>query len=295
MSKVLVTGATGNIGAHVVDILQKRGVPLRGFSRDAAAAARKLGQGIEIARGDFTDRESIVRALSGSDLVLLSSSNHPEQAAHEAAVIDAAAAARVKRIVKLSTVSAQVGSVSAFFDAHGRAEQYLRASGVPAVILQSSFYMSNLFAAAEPVRMMGKIFAPAGTARLAMIDPRDVAEVAVTVLLTERYDGQTLHLSGSEAITYADIARVLSEITGRAVDYVPVPDEVARQNMAASGMPEWFVDQIIRLYGLLRQGVAERVTGTVREVLSREPRTFTDFAGDNAAAFRAAEASTLTG
>src|SRR5262245_21266159 len=137
MSKVLVTGATGNIGTHVVDILQRRGVPLRAFSRDAAAAARKLG-GADVASGNFTDSASIARALNGVDLVLLSSSNHPEQAAHEAAVIDAAAAAGVKRIVKLSTISAQIGSSSAFFDAHGQAEQHLRASGVPAVILQSS-------------------------------------------------------------------------------------------------------------------------------------------------------------
>src|SRR5262245_24755212 len=226
MSRVLVTGATGNIGTHVVGILHRQGVPLRAFSRDKAAAEKKLGNGVEVAAGNFTDAESIARALDGIDLVLLSSSNHPEQASHEAAVIDAAAASAVKRIVKLSTVSAEIGSTSAFFDAHGRAEQQLKASGVPAVILQSSFYMSNLFAAAEPVRMMGEIFAPAGTARIAMIDPRDVADVAATALLTDRYDGETLHLSGSEAITYADVARVLSEVTGREVDYIPVPDDV---------------------------------------------------------------------
>jgi len=295
MSKVLVTGATGNVGTHVVGILQRQGVPLRAFSRDIAAARQKLGKSVEVVGGDFTDAESIASALNGIDLVLLSSSNHPEQAAHEAAVIDAAAAAGVKRIVKLSTVSAQIGSASAFFDAHGRAEQHLRASGVPAVILQSSFYMSNLFAAAEPVRMMRKIFAPAGTARIAMIDPRDVADVAATALLTDRFDGQTLHLTGSEAITYAHVAHVLSEVTGSKVDYIAVPDDAARQNMVASGMPEWFVEQIIRLYGLLREGVAEAVTDSVQQVLSRNPLTFTNFASDNSAAFRTAEAPTLTG
>ena len=295
MHKVLVTGATGNIGAQIVADLQAQGIPLRAFTRNSLAAAHKLGPGVDIHQGDFADSASIARALEGISHVLLSSSNHPLQAEHEFAVIDAAAGAGVERIVKLSTVSAEVGSRCAFFDAHGRAEQHLREARTRSVILQSSFYMSNLFAVAETVRTMGKIFAPVAGARLSMIDPRDVASVAVTALFTDRYDRRTLHLTGPESITYDQVAQVLTDVTGRQVEFISVPDEVARQNLAATGMPQWFVDQIILLFGLIREGVAEKTSDTVHAVIGRRPGSFAYFAHANGAAFRAAEAPTLGG
>jgi uncharacterized protein YbjT (DUF2867 family) len=277
---ILVTGATGNIGAHVVTELLQRGLDVRAFTRDAERAARKLGSGVEIVQGDFTDPGSLRRAISGYNLLVLSSSNHPRQADHEIAVIDAAAEAGVQHVVKLSTVSAEIGSRSAFFDAHGRAEQHLRASGLPHVILQSSFYMTNLFGAAQTVKALGKVFAPAADARVSMIDPRDVARVAAAALVTDRYDGQVLQLSGPEAITYGRVAEVLSEVTGRQVDFIPVPDEVARQNLVASGVPEWFADQVVILFSLIRAGAASAVTNTVEQVTASAPRGFAQFARD---------------
>ena len=283
---ILVTGATGNVGAHVVTELLRRGRDVRAFTRDPARAAQRLGSGSEIVQGDFTDRASLRRAMSGYSLLVLSSSNHPKQAEHEIAVIDEAVEAGVQHVVKLSTVSAEIGSRSAFFDAHGRAEQHLRASGLPHVILQSSFYMTNLFGVAETVKGLGKIFAPAADARLSMIDPRDVAAVAAAALVTDRYDGQVLQLSGPEAITYRRVAEVLSEVTGRQVDFIPVPDEVARQNLIANGVPEWFADQVVILFGLIRAGAASAVTNTVEKVTGRAARSLAQFARDFAGVFQ---------
>jgi uncharacterized protein YbjT (DUF2867 family) len=290
---ILVTGATGNIGEQVVAELLRRGRDVRAFTRDPERAAAKLGRGIEIVAGDFADPATVRAAMQGMELLVLSSSNHPAQAQHEATVIDEAARAGVQHIVKLSTMLAEVGSRLAFFDAHGRAEQHLRRSGLPHVIIQSSFYMTNLFAVAQSVRAMKKLFAPLAGARISMIDPRDVAAVAVAALVTDRFDGQALQLTGPEAITYEHVAEVLSEVTHSRVEFIPVSDDVARQNLLASGIPDWFAEQIVVLFGLLRAGVGSAITDTVQAVTGSAPRDFGQFAADFGAVFQSAGSEAL--
>ena len=290
---ILVTGATGNIGAHVVAELRRRGHDVRAFTRSPERAVAKLGSGIDIAAGDFADPTTVRAAVQGMNLLVLSSSNHPAQAEHEAIVIAEAKHAGVQHIVKLSTVGAEVGATPAFFDAHGRAEEQLRRSGLPHVILQSSFYMTNIFGAAESVKAAKKIFAPLAGARISMIDPRDVAAVAAAALVTDRFDGQTLQLTGPEAITYERVVDVLSEVTRNRVEFIPIPDDVARQSLLASGIPEWFADQIVVLFGRLRAGLATTVTDTVQAVTGRAPRDFRQFAADFSAVFQSAGSQAL--
>jgi hypothetical protein len=182
---ILVTGATGNVGSEVVRLLRERGAPVRAFVRDTAKAAEKLGDDVELAVGDFSDAASVQRALLGVDGVFLSSADSPQKVGYETGVIDAAAAAGVRRIVKASTIRAEIGSPLPPFDWHGRIEQHLWRSGIPAVCLQSSFYMTNLLASAEQIRHDGKLFAPAGSGRISMIDPRDSAAVAAVALTAD--------------------------------------------------------------------------------------------------------------
>jgi len=215
MTTILVTGATGNVGSLVVRELRDRGVTVRAFVRDGEKAARTFGHEVELAIGDFAEPESVRRAMSGVDAVLLSSRNDPRQAEYEIGVIDAAVAAGVRRLVKLSAIGAELGSPLAFWDAHGRIEAHLRRSLPHAVILRSNFYMSNLLGTADQARTLGKMFAPAEGARIGMVDPRDVAAVAAIALTTDAYDGQTLVLTGPESITYARAAEELSAVTGR--------------------------------------------------------------------------------
>lgn len=282
----LVTGAAGNVGSQVARALDGRGARVRAFVRDEAKAARVLGDGVELVRGDYADADSVRRAVAGVDALFLVCPNHPCQLQYETGVIDAAVAAGVRRVVKLSTIGAERGSPLEFWDVQGRIEEHLREVFPGAVVLRSSFYMTNILGSAEQVRGSGKLFAPAGGARISMIDPRDVAAAGVAALLRGEYDGRTLTLTGSRAITYGDVADELSAVTGRPIEFVPVPDDAARQGMLDSGMPAWVVDRLIVLFGLLRQGAASEVSDTIREVTGREPRTFADFARDHAAVFR---------
>src|SRR3712207_4887273 len=124
MTTVLVTGATGTIGAQVVRELQARAVPVRAFVRDPARAAARLGV-VELAVGDFADPASLRRAMEGVSRVFLSSADGPEKVAHGQAVIDAAAEAGVERIVKLSAINAQMDSPLPPFAWHGAIERHL--------------------------------------------------------------------------------------------------------------------------------------------------------------------------
>ncbi len=280
MNKVLVTGATGNVGSGVVRELQDRGVDVRAFVRDAGKAAGMF-DGAELASGDFSDAASVRRAVEGAEGVFLACSNDPLQVEYETGVIGAAREAGVRRIVKLSALGAGVGSPVAFWDWHGRIEEHLRASGLPAVVLRPAFNMTNLLGSVEGVMHTGSLFAPADGARIAMIHPGDVAAVAAAALTEDGHEGETYTLTGPEAITFERVAEELSAVVGRRVRFVPVPDEVARQAFVESGIPDFVAGQIVAVFGFLRRGAQDRTTGTVRALTGREPSGLARFAHDH--------------
>lgn len=277
---VLVTGATGNVGSAVVEELRRRGADVRAFVRDPTA---ELPDGVEVEVGDFDDPASIRRALAGVDRVFLSSADGPRKVEHEAAVIDAAA--DVELLVKASTIAAQIESPLPPLAWNARSEAHLRRSGVPWVVLASSFYMTNLLAAAEPVREQGVLPAPAGTGRIGMIDPRDIGAVAATVLTGSGHEARTYRLTGPEALGYEQIATELARATGEPVRYVDVPPEAARASLAAAGMPDWLVTHLHGAFELIRAGAFDETTDTVRVLTGREPHSFAEFVRDHAAAF----------
>ena len=287
MRKILVTGATGNVGSRVVQELRDRGVPVRAFVRDPGKAAMMLGDDIELALGDFGDEGSIQNALDGVDGVFLACSNQPRQVEYETRVIDAAQEVGVRRIGKLSALGAEVGSPVAFWDWHARIENHLKASGVPSVVLRPTFSMANLLASAEAIKYTGKLFAPAADAGISMVHPQDVAAVASIALVEGGHDGRTYTLTGPEAITFGQVAGYLWGALGREIEYLNVPDEAALHSMTEQGLPEFVAEQIVTVFGILRGGAQERTTDTVRTLTGRNPHSFAEFASEHAPLFAA--------
>lgn len=282
---ILVTGATGTVGSRVVKQLTDQRVPVRAFVRNEEKARALLGESVELAQGNFSDADSLRRALDAVDAVFLACTSEPRQAELEQNVIDAVAATEGAQVVYLSARPAEVGSSCAFWDSNGKGERSLRESGLPATVLRSTWYMSQVLALADQVRSMGKIFVPAEGARIAMIDPGDVASVAIVALTRDGHEGETYELSGPEAITYGDVATELSEVTGRTVEFVPVSDDAAREGLVSAGLSQWFADNVVRAFGRLRQGVAEATTDTVRTLTGRDPRTLGEFVRDHVDVF----------
>lgn len=280
---ILVTGATGTVGSNVIRELQTRGAEFRAFVRDPVKAKALLGD-VELVIGDFADPDSVSKALDGIDRLFLLSPDDPRQVEWESQAIDAASAAGVTRIVKLSMLGAQVGAPLSFLDSHGRVEQHLERSGVAAVLIRPGFFMSNLLAAADQIRTRRILFAPAAGAKISMIDPRDVGAVAAVALTEDSAQGPYA-VTGPEAVDYAGVAEAISAATGRLVTFINVPDEVAHRGLLAAGVPEWFADSFVALFGLLRSGLRAETTDAVRVLTGRDPKTIADFAHDHSAAF----------
>jgi uncharacterized protein YbjT (DUF2867 family) len=282
---ILVTGATGNAGAQVVRALVKDGQEVRAFVRDADKAYALFGDAVELAVGDFADAQSVGAALAGAEALFLSCADDPRRVDWETAAIDSAAATGVRHIVKLSSITAQPGAPVAFWDWHGQVERHLRRSRASSTVLRAGTYMTNVLAGAEQVALEGRLYAPAGDARIAMIDPRDVGAAAAAALTTAGHQGRAYELTGPRAITYAQIASELSAVTGRQVEFVDLPDEHARQGMVRGGMPDAIAQQVVNVFAMLRQGVAERVTDGVERLTGSPPRDFASFAHDHAFLF----------
>jgi uncharacterized protein YbjT (DUF2867 family) len=283
---VLVTGATGNVGASVVGELRARGVAVRAFVRDAARATERLGEDVELTIGDFDDPASVAAAVEGAERVFLSSADGPRKVEHECAVTDACAAAGVELVVKASTLAADPASPLAPLAWNARSEEHLRRSGVPAVILGSGSYMTNLLAGADEIRQ-GRLIAPAGDGRIAMVDPRDTGAVAAVVLTTDGHEGRSYRLTGPRAVSYAEVAQALAAATGAPVRYVDVPEEAAREALVVAGLPGWLVEHLVGVFRLIRADAFVETTGDVLALTGRDPRDIAEFARDHAQAFGA--------
>lgn len=282
---ILVTGATGTTGSHVVRALIECEAGVRVFARDADKARDLFGNAVDVAVGDFAEPGTLRDALTGVDQLFLSCADDPRRVAWETDAIDAAVLSGVERIVKLSSISATPGSPVAFWDWHGQVEEHLRRAPVGSVILRASVFMTNVLAAADQVTREQVLPAPAGRARISMIDPGDVGAAAAAVLLNRGHDGHTYVLTGPEAITYETIAAELSTVAESEVDYIAVPDAAAREAMVHQGLPDPVAEQVVAIYGMLRQGVADQVSESVEALTGRSPRPFSAWARDHADVF----------
>jgi uncharacterized protein YbjT (DUF2867 family) len=280
---ILVTGATGTVGRHLILELKTIRAPFRVLTRDPEKARVHLGP-VECAVGDLSRPESVAKALFGVEAAFLLSPLDPSLAEWEAGFARAAKKAAVKRLVKLSALGADPRSPAAIARWHGDAEETVKRAGIPGAILRPAAFYQNLFNNAHSIRR-GTLSAPMGSARVAMVDARDVAAAAAAALTSPALDGKTLTLTGPGAPTYAEAAQVLARVLGRRVEYADAAPDDARRGMLAAGMPAWMIDAILGLAEQFRAGRADVVTNDALEATGKEPIPLERFVRDFAPAF----------
>lgn len=275
---ILVIGATGTVGSEVVRQLVATGERPRALVRDPATARQRLGDQVEHVVGDLDRPETIAAALAGVDRVFLLTTQSSRQPEWERAVIGAAARAGVGQLVKLSVFRANEQSPLQVARQHGQAERVLAQSGLAATILRPVFFMQNLLAMVHD----GAIATAAGDGRVAMVDARDIAAVAVATLTGGGHAGKTYTLTGPEALSFYQVASVLSRQTGRPLRHVRVPPDKVRVALQGRGVAAWYADDMAKLHSMLAVGYEEVVTDDIHRVTGRPPRTLAQFAGDHA-------------
>jgi uncharacterized protein YbjT (DUF2867 family) len=278
---ILVIGATGTVGSEVVRQLVAAGERPRALVRDPTKARQRLGEQIEHAVGDLDRPETIDAALGGVDGVFVLTTQDARQPQWEQAVIQAATRAGVGQLVKLSVFRADAQSPLQVARQHGQAELALVQSGLAATIVRPVFFMQNLLGMVRD----GVIATAAGDGRVAMVDARDIAAVAVAALTGGGHAGKVYTLTGPEALGFDEVARVLSQQTGGSIRHVRVPADKVRVALQAKGVAAWYADDMATLHGMLAAGYEEVVTDDVRKVTGRPPRTLVQFAADHAGAF----------
>ncbi|MFB7716914.1 NAD(P)H-binding protein [Nocardia sp. NPDC056100] len=280
---IVITGATGTIGSAVVRQLAAREVKVRAVTRDPEAA--QLPEGVEVVRGDYADTDSMAAAFEGAEAAFIVGLLGPEFVELDRALVNAARAAGVRRIVKLSAIGTgepELGRVGTW---HLAGEQAVRDSGVAWTILRPSSFASNTLSWSPMIQAGQAVPNLTGDGTQGVIDPRDVAAVAVETLLSDTHSGRILTLTGPDLLTTRDQAAALSAVLNRPIEVADIDQDRAREFMLGAGMSEEFADGASAGQAFVRAGGNAIVTDDVERVLGRAPGTYAAWARDHAAAF----------
>lgn len=281
---ILLTGATGTIGRHLLEELADADVAVRVLARDPAKLAGSRGA-LDVVAGDLDVPATLEPALKGVDKVFLLTAG-PNVPAHDAAVIDAAARAGVEHLVMVSSLGAELGGIAGGRP-HLAGEARLAASGLGATLLHPSEFMSNALWWRETIETAGSIFMPTGDGPVGFVDPADIAAVAAHVLTTEGHLGQTYRLTGPQALTTAQVAATLSESTGKPIRHVDLSPEAFRATMEQAGLPPAMIDMQVEYCAAVRAGTVDIVTDDIERLLGRPANDFRAWARTHADAFGA--------
>jgi len=281
--KYLITGATGDIGSKVVELLVRSGERPRVFVRDAHKARSRFGDSVDVFVGDLADPESLRGALEGVDELFLVNAG-PQIPVRDEAAANAAKAAGVRHLVKLSSMDVQHGlAIGAW---HERGEAAVRASRVPYTFVQPTGFMSNLLAWAPSIKAEGVVRASTGDGGRAFIHSDDIAAVVVKALTTRAYGEQSLPITGPEALTFAEITAMIGTTIGKPLTFQSISDEKARQRYSRISESEEETEAHVSLWRAIREGRLATVTDDIERILGRKPIALDQWLIENAAAFQ---------
>ncbi|SDK12247.1 Uncharacterized conserved protein YbjT, contains NAD(P)-binding and DUF2867 domains [Actinopolyspora mzabensis] len=283
--KVVVIGATGNVGPHAVSQLLEKGVETRALTLPDDPKINRLEEGVEVFHGDLSDPDSLDRCLEGATSVFLM---WPFFTLDVETVPDVLKRIKqhTEKVVFVSSIGVQNGIETVDNRCHAFVEREIERLGMEWTFLRTTGFCCNAGTGwAHQIRSEGVVRSPYGNATRSPIHEADLAAVAVRALTEEGHSGQRYVVTGPEALSQIEQLRIISEVSGREARWVDVPHESASTNMIESGWPAAYAEGALEYFAILTKE-PERVTSTVEEVLERPARTFRQWSEENSDLFR---------
>ncbi len=281
---LLVTGGSGKLGRRVIELLLEAGTPAEAIvttTRTPEKLADLSARGVAARPADFDDPASLASAFAKADRLLLISTDVAGQGDRRLKqhlnAVKAAEAAGVSHVIYTSLIKPGPDSPVTLAPDHHGTEQALAASRMSWTILRENIYTDAQVGALARAAQTGQLINAAGDGKTAFVTRENCAQAAAAALLAA-FDGRrTLDISGPEAASMADLAAIASELTGRAITYIPLPLDVLRQNLVSAGLPLPIADLIVSFDAGMAEGRFSEVSPDFEELTGRKPTRAADF------------------
>ncbi len=275
---ILITGATGKLGRHVIAGLLEK-VPARELAvavRSPDKAADLAARGVSVRQADYLKPATMDAALAGADKVLLiSSSELGDRATQHKAVVDAARKHKVGLLAYTSILHADTSKVGLAAD-HKSTEAYIRAADVPFVFLRNGWYLENYTEHLAPVLQHGAVLGAAGQGRVAAAARADYAAAAVAVLTGTGHAGKTYELAGDVAFTMAELAAEIARQAGKAVVYSDMPAAAYSGALQGAGLPAAYAELLADSDLGIARGELDDRSGDLHRLIGRPTTPLAD-------------------
>lgn len=278
--KILVFGATGNVGGAAAQALVERGAQVVAATRDPGKAA--LPAGVQAVRLDVSDAATWDAALDGVErLFLLAPPGIVDSFSYVRGFVERALKT-VKRVVLMTADGVQYDDNIPL----RKIELLVERSGVDYAILRPNWFMQNFHTFWWPaIEATGDILLPAADSRTAFIDTRDIGLAAAAALTAPAATNRAYAITGPESLTYGEAAAILTAQTGRAIGYKDIPAEAFAASLSQAGLPDDYVGMLNGMFAFVRQGAASVVSPDFEALVGHKPRTLAEFARDHKAAY----------
>jgi uncharacterized protein YbjT (DUF2867 family) len=284
---ILITGASGSVGKAVLLEAIIRTKSNIGSMYRSKEEAIKAPTGCKPILADYADKQSLLKALDGVTSVYVVCSPIPQLVELESNMLDACKESGVKHVVLNSALGA--GDYGKSFPSwHRKVEDKLKTTRLSFTILRPNGFLQNIVAFnAASIRAQGAFYAAMGDAKVSYLDIADIAVAAVKALSGGAHAGKTYELNGPEAISNQELAKRISKVAGRTVNFVDIPESAQREAMLGLGMPDWQVTALLELQQYYKQGGGAKTDGLLKSLIERDPITLDQYLAANAREFRA--------
>jgi NAD(P)H dehydrogenase (quinone) len=281
--RILVTGVTGQIGKATVEHLLKKGIPasqIIGLSRKKEQTDDLASKGVEIRMGDYSDYDSLIRAFEGVDKLMLTSAvAFTDRSTQHFNAITAARQAGVKHVVYMAVMRKEgSGRVMPEITESDRfTEQVLKSSGLAYTIVYHPPFTDVLSLYFDPNPFENGIKVPANNGKIAAATRDELAEAHAAILSTPGHENKTYSLGGSDAVSFADIAKILAEVKGQPVSFTTITAKEYIDGIVSKGVPLHVAEFITSWVIAMEEGQFDQQSGDIERLLGRKTKTVRDF------------------